>query len=129
MDKQVTVTLPDQVYDQMQQIAEADQRSVADVLVEAIVRATPALYVHPDRQAMLQEKAAFLAMHSTLLRSYEGQYVALHQGQVIDHDEDVLTLGRRVSQDHRNKIVLIKKVLEQPDRILEFRSPRLVRTA
>jgi hypothetical protein len=50
------------------------------------------LYVSPDRQAMLQEQAAFQAMLPDPLTKYKDQYVAVHQGQVIDHDGEQVDL-------------------------------------
>jgi hypothetical protein len=54
------------------------------------------LYVNPARPAMEREQAAFQAMLPQLLVQYEGQYVALHQGQVVDHDTDRAALVIRL---------------------------------
>jgi len=125
MTKQVTLDLPDAVYEHMKQVATADNRSFAEILADAIVQAKPTLYVHPDRSAMQNEKAAFLAMHASLADEYEGQYVAIFQGQLIDHDQDVLALAGRIEHDYPGDVVLITKVVDQPNRVLHFRSPRL----
>lgn len=125
MTKQVTLDLPDAVYEHMKQVATADSRSFAEILSDAIVQAKPTLYVHPQRSAMQNEKAAFLAMHARLLDEYEGQYVAMFQGQLIDHDQDVLALAERIERDYSGDVVLITKVVDQADRVLQFRSPRL----
>ena len=42
------------------------------------------------------EKKAFWALRGQLLDQYEGQYVAIHQGRVVDHDTDKLKLGLRI---------------------------------
>ena len=125
MTKQVTLDLPDAVYEHMKQVATADSRSFAEILSDAIVQAKPTLYVHPQRSAMQNEKAAFLAMHARLLDENEGQYVAMFQGQLIDHDQDVLALAERIERDYSGDVVLITKVVDQADRVLQFRSPRL----
>lgn len=127
MSKQITLTLPDDVYEQIQQTADADQRPIADFLTDTIVEATPIFSVDPRRPAMLREKAAYLAMHSQLLEQYEGMYVAIFQGQVADHDQDVSELIRRIERDYPDEIVMVKQVTEEPDRVLHIRSPRLVR--
>jgi hypothetical protein len=44
------------------------------------------------------EKKTFWAMRERLLDEYEGEYVAIHQGSVVDHDTDKLKLGLRVYQ-------------------------------
>lgn len=127
MPREITLTLPEAVYDQVEQIAEADHRSIDAILVDTIVQATPTLYIDPNRPAMLREKAAYLAKHSELMEQYGGQYVAMFHGQVVDHDQDILALVRRINRDYSENVVLIKQVIDQPDRVLDFRSPRIIR--
>lgn len=126
MERQITLTLPEAIYQQVEEIASTSRRPVAEILVDAIGERTSALYIDPSRPAMLREKAAFLAMHSELVAAYSGQYVAIFRGIVIDHDEDALNLVRRVRRLHPNEIILVKRVEDDPDRVLEFRSPHLV---
>ena len=127
MTRQITLAIPDAVYDQVEQMAKASHRPIADVLVDTIGQVTPALYVDANRPTMLREKAAFMAMHLELLEKYEGQYVAISQGQVVDHDQDVLALVRRIDLDYPEKAILVKQVVDQPDQDLHFRSPRFIR--
>lgn len=127
MEIQVILTLPDTVYSQAEQVAHATNRQVADVLRDTIVQAFPALHESKHRPAMQREKAAFQAMHPELLQRYNGQYVAIHQGQVIDHDADQLMLVRRIDEKYPDQIVLIKQVTPRPREELNFRSPRIVR--
>lgn len=126
MTKQITLTLPDEVYEQIQQTADADQRSIADVLTDTIVQATPVFSVDPRRPAMLREQEAYRSLHSDLLKKYEGDFVAVYQGVVIDHDADGLALSMRVRQQQPGAVILIRQVLPQVERVLHFRSPRLV---
>lgn len=125
MTKRVTLDLPDAVYEHMKQVATADRRPLTEILADAIVQITPTLYIHPERSAMQDEKAAFLAMHRHIAEEYQNQYVAIFRGQLIDHDQDVLALTGRVERDHSRDMVLITKVVDQPDGVLHFRSPRL----
>ncbi len=126
MERQITLTLPEAIYEQVEEIASTSRRPVAEILVDTIGERTSALYIDPSRPAMLREKAAFLAMHAELAAAYSGQYVAIFGGMVIDHDADALSLVRRVRRLHPNEIILVKRVEDDPDRVLEFRSPRLV---
>ncbi len=126
MTKQIMLTLSDEVYEQFLQMAEAEQRSIADVIVDVIAPVSPIFSVDPRRPAMLQEQAAYKAMHPQLLEHYEGQYVAVFQGQVIDHDQDIGSLVQRVNRDLPEEVVLVKQVTAKSDRVLRFRSPRLV---
>ena len=72
MSKQITLTLPDEVYEQIQRTAAADQRPIAEVLTDTIVQATPIFSVDARRPAMLREQAAFRSMHADLLTTHEG---------------------------------------------------------
>ncbi|VAW43363.1 hypothetical protein MNBD_CHLOROFLEXI01-3744 [hydrothermal vent metagenome] len=84
------------------------------------------LYVSPDREAMLQEQDAFQAMLPELLAKYKDQYIALHQGEVVDHDVDRVILAARLDKTHPDAVVLVKQVTAQPESVLRMRSPRLV---
>jgi nitrogen regulatory protein PII-like uncharacterized protein len=64
-------------------------------------------------------------MHARIVEEYEGQYVAVFQDHLIDHDHDLLALARRIERDYSEDAVLITKVVDQVDRVLHFRSPRL----
>lgn len=86
----------------------------------------PYFSVHPQRHIMLQEQAAFDAMIDQLRANYLGQYVAVHQGQVVDHDADVTALSKRVRVSHSNQVVHIRQVLSHPEPELRWRSVRLM---
>ncbi len=123
---QVTLTLPDNIYRQVELLAQTTNRPVAEVLTETIRRAFPAVHVHGDRAAMRQEVAIFEASHAKLWQQYPGQYVAIHQGKVIDNDADELALVERIETSCDNEVVLIRQVLPKPPKPLRYRSPRFV---
>jgi hypothetical protein len=68
-----------------------------------------------------------MAQYEQLRAVYLGQYVAIHQGEVIDHDADLRTLHLRVFERLGHTPVLLKQVTNRPERELVFRSPRLER--
>jgi predicted DNA-binding antitoxin AbrB/MazE fold protein len=84
------------------------------------------LYVNPDREAMLQEQGAYQAMLPELLAQYKNQYVAIHQGKVVDHDTDKIALVVRLDDNYPDAVVLIQQVSEEPEKVLRMRSPRLI---
>ena len=53
MSMQVTVTLPDDVYQRVQRLAQLTQREVADVLTDTISISLPDLQPHPDDLLLL----------------------------------------------------------------------------
>ena len=100
--------------------AEAD----AQVFVDKAVRA---YLTQVHRENIRTETEAFTAQYDELRARYAGQYVAMHQGRVIDHDPDLRTLHLRVYEQLGHTPVLLKKVADGPERELTFRSPRLER--
>lgn len=65
-------------------------------------------------------------MHDELLKKYQGQHVALYQGQVVDHDEDASRLERRVREQFNWVPVLVAPVRPGPrrDDALDWRLDR-----
>lgn len=84
-------------------------------------------YHDPRQPLMEKEVAAFEKLHTTLVERYLGEYVAIHQGQVIDHDNNQIALVDRVECTYPNTVVLIRQVQQQLPPPLIIRSPRLVR--
>lgn len=126
MGTQVTITLPDAVYRQAQATARLARRPVPDVLAEALAQAFPAVYVSPDREAMEQEQAAYARLRETLLATHEGQYVAIHGGELVDADPDQTALARRINDRYPEAVVHLRRVTRAPDREIRVYSPRLV---
>jgi len=73
------------------------------------------------------ESRAFDALKADLLAKYPGEYVAVHNGEVIDHNPELRTLHLRVYEKYGRTPVLLKQVLAGPERELVIRSPRLER--
>ena len=127
MGTQVTLTLPDSLYKQVEIAAQRVSRPIADVLVDVVVDAFPTVYEHPQRGQMEWEQAAYARQREELLSKYEGQYIAMHGGVVVDHDSDISTLTQRVDARYSlDEIVHIRLVTREPDRVLRSRSLRFV---
>ena len=98
------------------------QRVTADELT------TRALSSYLDRlewEKLEAEMVAFQAQLPVLLATYADQYVAMHEGQVIDHDTDLRTPHGRVYANMGAVPVLLQKVTEAPTPDILVRSPRL----
>lgn len=80
----------------------------------------------PD-DAMDKEIAAYEAQHQELIQHYLGQYVALHNGEVVDHDADRRALRSRINTKYPKKIVLVRKVEAELLRTIYVRSPKVRR--
>ena len=126
--KTITLAIPDELYQQITQMAQITNRLIHELLTETIERAFPRVHINPNRQAMEQEVAAFERLHPTLWKQYPHQYVALHQGKVIDHDPKQLALIERIDQAYpQTAVILIRQLQPQPLQPLRFRSPRWVK--
>jgi len=76
-------------------------------------------------QKIIAESEAFRAMHAELVQQYRGEYVAVHDGKVVDHDEDICALNRRIRTRYGSRAVLLQQVTERPEIELVIKSPKL----
>ncbi len=119
----LTVTLKPDVAEQVSQLAEATHTE-AEALVDKAVRSYLVQLRHEKIRA---ETEAFEQQRATLLTDYRDEYVAIHQGQVIDHDPNLRTLHLRVFDRLGHTPVLLKWVGDEPERELIFRSTHFER--
>ena len=117
------ITLKPELAEQIEYLAGKEQTS-AEALVEKAIRA---YIVQTSREKIRRETEAFNEQLESFLVMYPGRYVAIHNGQVIDHDPDLRTLHLRVFDRLGHTPVLLKQVTTEPERELVFRSPRLER--
>ncbi|HEX8684185.1 MAG TPA: hypothetical protein VF707_17820 [Ardenticatenaceae bacterium] len=93
---------------------------------EAIVE--EAINEHLDQlsvQKLDAEIASFERMHSVLKEMYLNQFVAVHEGQVIDSDAEFEPLFLRIQARLGDLAVLIRQVGESPEQEWHFRSLRM----
>ena len=73
------------------------------------------------------ERQAFWAMHSQLLPRYEGKYVAVLNGQVVDSDTDERALVQRVYQKFGYQPMYVQLVTLGSLPVYRLMSPQVVR--
>lgn len=127
MQKELTLSVPEEIYRQIERIAQETQRNVAAVALDTISLAFAPYPVHRDREQMQKEIAAYLVLHPGLVQSHLGHFVAIYQGQMVDADEDPVALHQRISARYPGKVVLSRQVQVEADPVLQMRSPRLER--
>lgn len=144
MSKQITVEIPETIYKQVEETARATNRRVSEVVADTLVESflyqqtTSAQETTPDedeypprehQEAMEKEVEAYKKMHPKLWEQYAHQEVAVYQGKLIDHDENLESLVARVQKKYPypEHIVLYRKVQADPEPVLYFRSPRIIR--
>jgi len=100
--QEVTLNLPEAVYNQIRRAAEKAHRPVADLLVEAVIAAAPAMEpsAGPFRTALAQltylnDAALWQAARATMLESQRERLEALH---VKQQREGLTTVEREEEQ-------------------------------
>lgn len=71
---------------------------------------------------LLEEEQEFLAQRDEFRKMYAGRFVAVHDGEVVDSDEDEFELGRRLMVGYPGEDILIRHV-DQDQVPAEFSSP------
>ncbi|MEW6283819.1 MAG: hypothetical protein AB1758_34725 [Candidatus Eremiobacterota bacterium] len=70
--------------------------------------------------------AWYEANRAALLNAYAGQYLAIVEGCVVDHDPEFGPLARRVFAAHPDRPVFMPRC-EASERVVRLRSPRVAR--
>lgn len=131
----IQVSLSEQTVEKLRLAAAArgaDISELLDQVIEQYLANESALQGKPREKAkderlelIEREQAAYEAQHSRLLETYAGQYIAMWQGQVVDHDADRTALGRRVRARYGDEPILITPVHREARQTMVVRSPRL----
>lgn len=132
MHTEITLKVPEELYNRAKQIARKEQRNVAEVLAEFarigsnLVDNNSDLSDNPNE--LEAEEKAFLKMHSWLKGKYLGKYVAIHNQELVDHDVSLDALSGRIYKRFGNTPIWISKVKENPIDEWIFRSPQFIKT-
>ena len=121
----LSITLKPDVAEQVRQLAEGTQTEAETIVDEAL----RTYLAQAQREKLEAETQAFERQRAALLDQYNGEYVAMDKGHVIDHDRDVRALHLRVFGKLGHTPVLLKRVTDQPEPELIIRSPRFERLA
>jgi hypothetical protein len=140
MAAQVTITIPDALYQRARVLARRRRRPLDTIIADALDRglATEPLedevvmdssFATDDEvgERLARETAAYKAMHEELMADHAGHYVAVFNGRLVDFDSDETALLRRIEATYPDDIVLMKRVMPLPEREFWIRSPRLER--
>ena len=125
MSIQVVLDVPDEINEQVEKLAVTTERDIADVLLETIARTFSPFPVDPNRSVMNQNVETYRELHAELVMTHLGQFVAICDGRLIDHDPDPVSLLQRVRTQYPEKVVLRRKVESVPEHQLQIRHPRI----
>jgi hypothetical protein len=98
-----------------------EQGTNAEALVNEWIQRQLAL---AREQHIRAEAARYRAQHSALLPRYAGQYIAMRNGEVLDHDPEIGPLYQRMRAQYGDEPVLITPVTSDPMPVINMRSPR-----
>jgi hypothetical protein len=102
-----------QLYSRIEQAADEQKIGIERILTDALRRYLWEL----DRRKISAESQVYRRRHAELKAQYQGRYIAMHGGQVVDHDSDVTALRERVRQRFGRRpvmITLVEAVAEPP---------------
>ena len=131
MTQNVNVPLSDRAYRRLKRWSEARQQDIGDAIADFLLENLPendTLVIPPAESdpQVEREKAAYVRLHSQLKEQYAGQYVAIHGGELVDHDPDYGVLFERIDDRYPDDFVWLTRVEEEPIGTIQFRSPRFV---
>jgi len=111
------IALQPELIEQIRWIAKSERGAIEDFVNQAIRERLRRL----EDQKLEAEARAFEGMHPQLVERFPGQFVAVHDGQVVDADVDFEALFLRLQRRFSDVPVLIRQVGAKP--ILELRAP------
>lgn len=127
MNTKVTLKVPEELYNHAKKIARRDQRKVADVLAEFAWIGSNFISNNPgsteSSTELKAEEETYLNMHPWLKEKYLGEYVAIYNEELVDHDVSLNELSIRIYKRFGNTPIWISKVKENPVEEWTFRSP------
>lgn len=118
------LTLNSDLVESVRKVANEQGQSVETVLDDLMRQ-----YLRQVRKNKIdREHEFFERMHTELKKDYLGQHVAIHQGQIIDHDRDLDNLIKRVQGKFGRMPILFALVGNEPVPTFNIRRPQLVGT-
>lgn len=110
----------------LEQVATAEDTSTEELLDRAVIEFLEKIAL----QKLQDETHVYESLHPQLVQQYLGEYVAVHNGIVVDHDIDVRELHLRIRAKFGQMPILLRQVTETvqlPEIVV--RSPKLMETS
>ena len=115
-----TVALRPELEEQLRPEAERRQTSIEELVNEWL---TNQLWQEWHKR-IDEESQRFQAKHAELRAQYAGEYIAMRDGTVLDHDADLSTLHQRIRAQYGDEPILMAPVTSQPSQSFKVLSPR-----
>jgi len=91
-------------------------------MTEVIEFPVPPIAVPEKADKFRREQWAFYCMLGDLLKTHRGQYVAVHNGQVVESGADMMDVVTRAYQKVGNVPLFVERVSDEPPPV--YRMPR-----
>jgi hypothetical protein len=114
----LTVALEPTLQAKLEQFALFFNKPLEQIVAEAISERLETLYA----EKLQAEIAVFTQLHPTLKETHFGQFVAIHEGNLVDSDADFETLFLRVQARYGDLAILMRQVSDSPEKVIYFRS-------
>lgn len=128
----VTLNISGDLYERARHLAIRRRQDVLQLIEEALDQGLSLTNENSDRdfsepdETVDREEAAFHRLRPFLRQQYPDEYVAIYNGDLVDHDPDQVQLYLGVKTQHPGKFVWIAPVLSQPEEVYVQHSPRFV---
>lgn len=108
------------------ELVELQPHPVTITINEAVDIALQQYMFRQRQEKIARERRWYEVHHHELVQQYIGQFVAIHNGQVVDADQDGRLLSRRIRQRYGRVAVAIVQVDHSPDPpIFYLRTPKI----
>ena len=119
-----TVTIRSDLTETLQERAQQGDRSLDDLVNEAVEQ----YLQEQQRRKIDREILAYHRLHPDLWRTMANQWLAVHNGEVVDQDSDRQALYRRIRAKYGRTSVLIRQVKWDAEEEFWLKTPSTGRT-
>jgi len=117
-----TITLEPTLQTKLEQFAQSINQSVEEMINQALRQYLDELSRRKlEAEIQVYEKK----LHVRLKKSHLGQFVAIHQGKLVDADTDCGKLFLRIEARYGDLAILIRQVQATPHEIYQFHGIRM----
>lgn len=120
-----TLVVEPDLYKRVEKAALEHEASIDEILSKAVRHYLWEL----DRRKISEETRIYRQRHAELQAQHLGQYIAMRNGQVVDHDADFQTLYQRIRQRFGRTPVMITLVEKAAERTLVRHGFRMERAS
>ncbi|MDE3090556.1 MAG: hypothetical protein KGJ80_14340 [Chloroflexota bacterium] len=117
------VSISESAMNDLNEMVKLESAPLEEVLTRAVTH-----YRHELGHRKIEvEVEAYRRKHPRLRARYLGEYIAMHNGRVVDHDRDGSALYWRVRSRFARTPVLVRQVTDEPGRVIRTHGLRLER--